>query len=615
MYLTVNKTLSLRGRVAPPSSKSQSIRGLLFALLAKGESTLLNLLDSADTQAAMQVCASLGARISATSHDVTINSNGLPLINCAAEINTGNSGITTRFILPLLGLRKNYASPILLNCGQQMQGRPIKSLVDALSNLGMRIQYSEQAGRLPISVTGQLEGGETVIDGITSQYLSALLIGLPCAKNDSVITVKHLHERPYVNMTLDWLQRQGIVYTHQLINHVDTFYIPGRQHYAPIKTAIKGDYSSASCLIAAAALLPSEVELQGLDNEDPQGDKRLITILQAMGADIEIEQETIKIKGHKPLTGMRIDANDIPDLVPALAVIATCAQGKTEIYNVMQARIKETDRIHSMVEGLRKMGARIEEQRDGMTIYQSTLQGAFVKGYDDHRTVMALTVAGIIANGTTIITDGEAINKTFPKFVETMQALGANMTVHEPIANNHIILIGFKHVGKTLIGRELAKILDKKFIDLDQEVERLYQLRYLKLFTCRQIMQARGEACYRELESEALQEALKSQACVISLGGGTSLSQVNQEMIKTHTLLHIVAPRGIVFERIMVEGRPAFFDPNEDPYESFTRLWNERDKVYRKLTTCTVDNSETVERAVNEAITYLQHQQGVSSYA
>jgi 3-phosphoshikimate 1-carboxyvinyltransferase len=607
MNLTVKKTLSLRGKALPPSSKSQSIRGMLFSLLAQGESILLNGLDSDDTEACLRICKVFGASINATAHKLSIKSNGLPLVTCATEINTGNSGITTLFTLPLLGLRENCATPILLNCGEQMRARPIKPLVDALRHLGMHIHYTGQNGQLPVSVTGQLKGGIAEIDGINSQYLSALLIGLPCALNDSVITVRDLHERSYVNMTLKFLQQQGIDYTHHRMGNVDTFHICGNQRYTAIHHTIKGDFSSASCLFAASVLLASEVELHGLDCADAQGDKRLINILQEMGAEIVIEQEKIRIKGNKVLTGIRIDASDIPDLVPALAVIATQARGKTEIYNVMQARIKETDRIHSMTEGLRQMGARIEEHQDGMTVYQSSLQGTLVKGYGDHRTVMALTVAGMVARGTTTITDGEAINKTYPGFVETMQAMGANMTLDKPILNTHIILIGFKHVGKTLIGRQLAKVLNKKFIDLDEEIEKLYETIHLETLTCRQIMLSQGKSCYRELESEALKQVIKLQSCVISLGGGTALSQSNQEIIKPHRLLHVVAPRGIVFERIMVEGRPAFFDPNEDPYESFSRLWDERNEVYKKLTPCTVDNSHTVDRAVGEAIAHVSN--------
>jgi 3-phosphoshikimate 1-carboxyvinyltransferase len=639
--ISVRQTSSLRGGLTPPGSKSLSIREIIFALLANGQSKLQNILDSDDTQAAQQVCAGLGAQFNLSSEGMTITSSGLPLVTSATELNTRNSGITTLFILPLLGLREHSAHPMILNCGEQMRARPIKSLVEALEHLGMHIQYKDQKDRLPVVVTGKLKGGIAEVEGINSQYLSALLIALPCAEQDSVITVKNLHERPYVNMTLQCLQQHGIDYTHQINKNVDTFHIRGKQRYKPVDHTIKGDFSSASCLMAASVLIHSEVELCGLDVEDAQGDKRLISILQEMGAEIVTEKEKIRIHGNQPLTGIRIDANDIPDLLPALAVIATQAQGKTEIYNVAQARIKETDRIHSMTQELRKMGAVIEEQEDGMTIYQSSLTGAVVNGHDDHRTVMALTVAGLVAKGITLISDGEAINKTYPQFVQDMQAIGANISILKAIGfsarrkrtsrgsvhpvhdrrrarlqqrrklkceeyNHHLILIGFKYVGKTSIGRALSKVLKKNFIDLDREVENQYRKKNGESFTCRQIMQTHGEAYYRELESAVLQEVLQYPPCVISLGGGTALSSCNQDLIKSQVLLHVAAPRGIVFERIMVDGRPAFFDPEKDPYESFNRLWEERNEVYRKLTKYTVNNSGTVEEAVVEAISFLK---------
>ncbi len=606
MTLIVNPSIALSGSVPSPSSKSHTIRGMLFALLAKGESTLLNPLSSDDTRTTIEVCKALGANTHLTAHKLSIQSEGLAFSSAAVEIHTGNSGITTRFILPLLGLRKNYINPILLNCDQQMRARPIKPLVDALNQLGMHIQYLESAGHLPLLVSGKLKGGVTEIAGISSQYLSALLMGLPCAENNSVVSVKDLHERPYVDMTLEWLKELGINYTHQRVANIDTFHIPGKQAYKPIRAYINGDFSSASYLIAAATLIPGEVQILGLNNNDSQGDKRLISILQEMGAEIEINQNNIKIKGGKPLRGVRIDANDIPDLLPTLAVIATKATGKTELYNVIQARIKETDRIHSMTSGLRQMGAKIEENPDGIIVHQSNLKGSLVKGFGDHRTVMALTVAGMIARGTTLITDAIAINKTYPDFVPSMQKIGANISLKNTDINNPIILIGFKHVGKTTIGRHLAKVLNKSFIDLDREVEILHKKNYLETFSCREIMQSHGEHYYRQLESKALQLALKLPACVISLGGGTTISQFNQDLLKPHRLLHVVAPRGIVFERIMIEGRPSFFDPSEDSYESFNRLWDERSETYRKLTTFTINNNHSVDHAVNEALVHLQ---------
>ncbi|MCD6046252.1 MAG: 3-phosphoshikimate 1-carboxyvinyltransferase, partial [Gammaproteobacteria bacterium] len=319
--------------------------------------------------------------------------------------------------------------PIILDCGEQMRARPIGPLVKALRVLGLRIDYLAKEGQLPISVCGRLHGGIAEVEGITSQYLSALLVSLPCASMDSEITVRDLHERPYVDMTLDWLKRLGIRYQHTAIENRDIYHIPGGQKHSAFKATIAGDFSSASYIIAAAVLCNGRVELHGLDMADPQGDKRLVYLLQKMGAAIEINTQGLIIEGGRPLKGLKIDADDIPDLLPTLAVIGTYAGGKMELTNVRQARIKETDRIHSMSEGLNRMGAKVTVYEDGMTIYPSALRGAKVKGYNDHRTVMALAVAGLCAEGKTEISDAHAIHKTFPNFVSLMQSLDANMEV------------------------------------------------------------------------------------------------------------------------------------------------------------------------------------------
>ena len=177
------------------------------------------------------------------------------------------------------------------------------------------------------------------------------------------------------------------------------------------------------------------------------------------------------------------------------------------------------------------------------------------------------------------------------------------------VSNKNIILIGFKHVGKSLIGRHLATRLNKQFIDLDKSIETRYAETYGEACSCHQIVQTQGEAIFRALESATLEGVIHSENCVIALGGGTAFSACNQAMIQDHLLLHVDAPRGIVFERIMVNGRPAFFDLNKDPYESFNDLWNDRHKIYKKLTKHTINNSHTVEQAVNQALIYVsQHE-------
>jgi 3-phosphoshikimate 1-carboxyvinyltransferase len=429
MQLVVNNTSHLSGTATPPASKSQTIRGLILSLLACGESTLMNGLASEDSDDAKRVCQSLGCGITEAANCLTVTSQGLPITPLSNHIYSGNSGITTRFIMPALGLRKNSGTPIILDCGEQMRLRPVRSLVSALRDLGMNIEYNETEGMLPITLSGELLGGTTSVDGITSQYLSALLLTLPCAPKNSTISVKNLHERPYVDLTLYWLKQHHIAYEHTQHDDSDTYFLPGNQIYQAFSTTIASDFSSASYLIAAAALIRGRVILTGLDMDDPQGDKALITILQKMGATIFFEEKTLIIEGGGPLTGIRIDANDIPDLLPVLAVLGTQATGHTEIVNVAQARIKETDRIHSMTEGLTTLGAKIIEHSAGMTIYQSPLTGGSVKGYGDHRTVMALSIAGLCATHTTYIDDANAINKTFPNYVALMQSLGAKMDI------------------------------------------------------------------------------------------------------------------------------------------------------------------------------------------
>lgn len=423
MKLKVTHTPTLQGELVIPGSKSQSIRALMIALLAEGEARIENLLSSDDCQHAKTVCTSLGLEISGQ----VMKSKGLPLRTTAKNLHSGNSGITSCFVLPILGLRENSEQEIILDCFDQMRQRSIKPLIYALRNLGMKIENDI----LPLKITGKLVGGNFELEGTNSQYVSALLLSLPCAPNDSELRVKNLQERPYVELTLAWLRKHNIHYLHERDGIWDIYKIKANQKYLAQDVIIPGDYSSASCAIAAAVMRPGRVLLRGLAANDEQGDKKLISILQVMGADIEVQENQIIIYGGKNLKGKEIDASDVPDLLPILAVIGSYAQGKTSLCKVAHARDKETDRIKSMSEGLQKLGAQVQEQLDGMVVYQSKLQGASVRGYQDHRTVMALSVAGLLASGVTSISNAEAINKTYPGYIADMKAIQADMELFD----------------------------------------------------------------------------------------------------------------------------------------------------------------------------------------
>jgi len=425
MKLIVSTTKKMNGIITPPSSKSQTIRALILATLAKGRSVLINMLESDDTQAAIDVCRNLGAKITSENNSLVVESSGVPLNIISKNLHTQNSGITSRFIMPVLGLRSNFDEEIVLDCGEQMKRRPLKSLIDALQTLGINI--SSHDGHCPLKISGQLQGGKVEVDGTTSQYVSALLMSACYAKNDMEIHVKNLNERPYVDMTLAWLDEQRINYSHEQIENKDIYRVASGQSYHVFTKQIPVDFSSLSYPLAAACMIPGEVVLKGIDMNEQQGDKRLIYILQDMGADISIKENELVVHGGKPLQGKIIDANDIPDMVPTLAVIGTYAEGKTEIVNVPQARIKETDRIHSMATELKEMGAKIEEREDGLVVEKSYLYGSVLHGYQDHRTIMALSLAGMIADGETAIDIAEGINKTFPNYVDLMHQLGAKI--------------------------------------------------------------------------------------------------------------------------------------------------------------------------------------------
>jgi len=422
MKLIVQKTESLNGTIIAPSSKSHTIRGIVIASLAKGKSILIAPLHSADTQAAIEGCKALGAKILQKEDKLIIegfNGKPNPPIN---DIDTLNSGTSTNLLIGVISLGDFKA---VISGDKSIQRRPVQNLLDALAKLGVKSKSLKNNGCPPIQLQGPLTGGKTEVLCRSSQYVSSLLLACPLAPNDTEIKVKNLCEKPYIQMTLDWLTEQGIQFQHK---DYSSFKIKGNQSYKSFKKRIASDWSSAAFPLVAAAITKSNVLLKGLDINDSQGDKQIIKYLKRMGADIKVTDNGIKVKGDK-LSGCALDLDDTPDALPAMAIAACHANGETIIKNVAHARIKETDRIKIMAEELSKMGARIKERPDGLVIHKSHLIGAKVSGHNDHRVVMALSLAGLIADGETEITTAEAINVTYPNYVQSMKSLGAKFEI------------------------------------------------------------------------------------------------------------------------------------------------------------------------------------------
>ncbi|MCM8805257.1 MAG: 3-phosphoshikimate 1-carboxyvinyltransferase [Candidatus Omnitrophica bacterium] len=423
MKFRVRKTEKLSGVAKIPASKSHTIRAVVIASLADGRSKILNPLYSQDTLAAINACRLLGANIQEYSDYMIVDGFGKNIVNPEKVIDLQNSGTSFNLICGVVSLG-NFE--VILDGDDSLRSRPVEPLLCALRKLGAEAISIHGNGKPPVKIKGPIHGGKTVVDGINSQFVSSLLISTPCVAEDTEINVINPCEKPYILMTLRWLDEQNIRYTAS--DDLSHFYVSGGQSYKSFEKKIPGDWSSATFPLVAAAITDSELLIDGLDINDVQGDKKVLEYLKRSGAIISEEVAGIRVK-HNNLIGNKIDLNSTPDALPAMAVLGCVAEGKTELVNVPQARIKETDRIKVMAQELSKMGANIQEIEDGLIIYQSKLKGTIVDGHKDHRVVMALVLAGIVAEGETIITTAESVSVTFPEFFQMMKSIGASIEI------------------------------------------------------------------------------------------------------------------------------------------------------------------------------------------
>lgn len=408
---------SLRGEIHIPASKSHTIRAVAIAAVAEGSSSLINPLMSEDAKSAILGAKEMGATVRLGKNWSIKGIGGAPGQDCK-KIDVGNSGTSLRILTALCALSSH---PVSFDGDHSIRQRPMMPLLSALENLGITLVDSAN-GKCPFTIKGPLVGGKTAVSGVSSQFLTALLIAAPLTPQDTEITVENLNEKPYVEITLDWLRKMNIRFEQK---GLEWFKIYGKQKYLGFKRRIPADFSSATFPLCAAGITKSEVLIKGLDFEDHQGDKAVFEYFRMMGMEIRHLPHGVLVNS-RGLQGIDIDMNATPDALPAMAVAGCFAKGTTRLLNVPQARIKECDRIAAMAKELTRMGARIEELADGLIIHQSNLKGTELHGYHDHRLVMALSIAGLGASGNTIVDTAESAAVTFPTFVEDMKMMGAD---------------------------------------------------------------------------------------------------------------------------------------------------------------------------------------------
>lgn len=418
----------LSGEINASPSKSQTLRAILFATLAKGTSTINNILLSPDTMAMIKACEQLGAEISQSNSTLNIIGTAGKLTTPDNVIDAGNSGIVLRFIASVCSVLNNYC--VITGDHSIRHNRPVQPLMDALNGLGVFAESMRGDNFAPIIIKGPVLFETTKLDGQDSQPVSGLIILSLLTKGNTEINVTNPGEKPWLDLTLHWLDRLNLKYTR---DGYDKFIIPGVQSINSFEYYVPSDLSSISFPVAAALVTNSSIVINNVDLSDPQGDKLLLDIFRQMGANIEYHEHTKKliINHYNKLVGIDVDINSCIDVINILSVVACFAEGKTKITGAKIARSKECDRISSIAKELIRMGANVNEFEDGIEIYGSSLHPTEdLQTYNDHRMVMALFVAALGAgfnnnqtNNSTIL-NIKCISKSYPEFFNHMSALG-----------------------------------------------------------------------------------------------------------------------------------------------------------------------------------------------
>ncbi|MFC1953059.1 3-phosphoshikimate 1-carboxyvinyltransferase [Chloroflexota bacterium] len=406
----------IKGKVIAPPSKSYTLRGLICAALAKGNSEIIQPLGSDDTEAAIAVLNKIGTRV--LQEEGSWKVSGSYFTVPTEELYCRESAVTLRFMTAISSLIPGQSR---LTSSPSLSRRPIEPLIQALKQLG--IDCSQEKDGTIIVNESRSKGGIVCLPGnISSQFVSALLLISPLAEEGiSIRLTTPLESQPYVLMTIECLKKYGVK-----VNYSGDFreFTTLKQDYQPAKYRVEGDWSSASYLLALGALAGS-VEVANLNLESLQGDKAILGLLGDMGASITTDKDSIIIK-KSDLTAINTDLTDCTDLLPTVAILAATAKGTSVLTGIERARLKESDRPSALSEGLKKMGVEVTEANNKLTITGPPAREAAIDTRGDHRIAMAFSLLGI-KYGKTKIHDAECVSKTYPEYWDTLKSIGGEV--------------------------------------------------------------------------------------------------------------------------------------------------------------------------------------------
>ncbi len=393
------------GHIGAIASKSYAHRALICAALAESDSFIRLNYSSKDIEATIECLTALGASITREGEVTRVT----PIKKATdGELFCNESGSTLRFLLPVAAAKKSKS--VFIASGK-LPERPLSPLKEEMERHGITFSPS-----FPLEINGRLSGGEFVLQGdISSQFVSGLLFALPLLEEDSEIKlIPPVESKPYIDMTVEVLRRFGI----EITEGINSYFVKGNQSYKPCDYTVEGDWSNATYFLAMG------VKVSGLDINSTQGDRAFIEILSSLGAEIENKGGFLHVSTDS-LHGGNIDAKNIPDLVPLLAVLMSTAKGKTVIKNAKRLKYKESDRLESTYQMLSRLGADIKKTDDGFIIEGKTeLDGGEVDSFNDHRIVMSAAVASLKCKKEVKIKNAFAVAKSYPTFFEDFNSVG-----------------------------------------------------------------------------------------------------------------------------------------------------------------------------------------------
>lgn len=455
MNLKIKNFSKINGTVKAPSSKSYSHRAVILASLSQGKSKLFDVLYSEDVLSTIRACEALGAKIdrkkeiilkgdkSQTVDYLEVEGTGGKLHNNLKDpssdmVDLANSGTTLRIMTSVAALADNE---VIFTGDDSLKTRPMGALIDALELLGVKVESLNEKNKAPLKIYPGYDGGEAdILGSISSQFISSILISAPLSKKGVVLEVyPEFVSKPYVDMTISILEKFGIeieeeeYQIHETCKKEHTDCLGAKfnvkpQKYIASDYIVEGDFSSASYLLAATAIAGGYLRIENLFSASKQGDKFILNILEEMGANVTVFDDYVSIRSNGNLQGIDVNLSDAPDLLLTVAVLGALAEGKTTISGVKHGRLKETDRIDTTCRELEKLGCKLEEFEDGMTIYGNTIGDGIVESHNDHRLAMAFSLLGLRHD--VEVENGECFDVSFPNFIEVMKEIGIELELN-----------------------------------------------------------------------------------------------------------------------------------------------------------------------------------------